>query len=365
MARRRRIDTPSEGELQALEDGFARETPKDKATGLAPIAQVVAEAARLNDAVPGADRARQARDQADAERFRSATEKGLVVNEISISSILSDEVPRDRLDLQGDEMAELKASILAHGVRLPIEVYALPESSGGSFYGLISGYRRLLAVRMLYVGSNEARFATIPALIRQPDTISDAFVAMVEENEIRSDLSQYERGRIAVIAAGQGVYGDLAEAVDTLFPAASKAKRSKIRSFAEIHLQLGEALEFPTCLNERAGLRLAAALRAGAADDLKAALMHGQPADPHQEWALLEPVISGTENMARDPSRGGRPQKAGNPKTGQTRIRLAKGLEISHETGKAGHAIRFHGGKVDARLIERAVAALRRELAED
>ena len=97
----------------------------------------------------------------------------------------------------------------------------------------------------------------------------------------------------------------------------------------------------------------------------KAAMMHGQPADPHQEWALLEPVISGTENMARDPSRGGRPQKAGNPKTGQTRIRLAKGLEISHETGKAGHAIRFHGGKVDARLIERAVAALRRELAED
>lgn len=51
---------------------------------------------------------------------------------------------------------------------------------------------------------------------------------MVEENEVRANLSHYERGRIAVLAAEQGHFTHVEEAVARLSGAASKAKRSKI-----------------------------------------------------------------------------------------------------------------------------------------
>ncbi|WP_311199555.1 hypothetical protein [Phaeobacter inhibens] len=53
--------------------------------------------------------------------------------------------------------------------------------------------------------------------------------------------------------------------MDALFGAASKAKRSKVRSFAAVHEGLGDLLRYPNALSEKAGLKLAAALRSGGA----------------------------------------------------------------------------------------------------
>ena len=53
----------------------------------------------------------------------------------------------------------------------------------------------------------------------------DIYLDMVEENEIRANLTHYERGRIASVAVGQGVFADIDAAVNHLFASASKAKR--------------------------------------------------------------------------------------------------------------------------------------------
>ena len=60
------------------------------------------------------------------------------------------------------------------------------RSSGALPYGLISGWRRLTALQALHAETGEARFATVQALVRRPETAADAYVTMVEENEIRA-----------------------------------------------------------------------------------------------------------------------------------------------------------------------------------
>lgn len=106
---------------------------------------------------------------------------------------------------------------------------------------------------------------------------------MVEENEVRANLSHYECRGIAVPAAEQGHFAHVEEAVARLFGAASKAKRSKIRSFAMVHEELGDMLAFPEELTEKNGLRLAAALRQGVEGELRAALAAQSPSDGASE----------------------------------------------------------------------------------
>ena len=78
-----------------------------------------------------------------------------------------------------DEMAALVASLRARGQQVPIEVVAREaKGTGRNGYGLISGLRRVMALR-------EIGAAEVLALVRRPETSSEAYLAMVEENEIR------------------------------------------------------------------------------------------------------------------------------------------------------------------------------------
>lgn len=263
MARRRQLEAPSAEALKALEEGFARETRRETPGVSMPIASVAGEAAALTQLGTPESREAAERDKRDAERLREAEKNGQLAIDLPLADIAADELVRDRMALDPEEMEELKTSIAAHGMRMPIEVFKLAEPRGGAHYALLSGYRRLAAIRELHGLTGDQKFATIRALVREPGTVPAAFVAMVEENEIRSGLSQYERGRVAVLAVEQGAFGTVEEAVDALFHAGSKAKRSKLRSFALIHEELGDLLVFPQALSERQGLRLASALRAG------------------------------------------------------------------------------------------------------
>jgi hypothetical protein len=74
-------------------------------------------------------------------------------------------------------MAELKSSILSHGLRLPIEVFELAIPQNGKRYGLISGYRRLNAIISLAAETGRPDFRAIRALIRRPEGAAEAFVA--------------------------------------------------------------------------------------------------------------------------------------------------------------------------------------------
>ncbi len=350
MAKRRQLEVPSPDALKELEEGFARETPRG---GMRPpIADVVADAARLSDPLPHSERTEVARDRSDAEALRAARQKGLVAVEIPLAEIAVDTLSRDRMDVEDEALQELVRSIDAHGLRLPIEVFAQDDGS----YALISGFRRLAAMRQLNASYGANRFSTIPAFVRAPKSSVEAIQAMIEENEIRAGISQYERGRVAAMAVHGGVFSGLDEAVSTLYSSASKAKRSKIRSFALIHEELGDMLHFPKALSERQCLRLAGALRAGFGDTFRAELETQVVSDAEREWAALLPHIEDAEQGVSDPSRGGRPKAKPAPKDPGREI--GKGVRMKVGRGADKVSITLSGSALNGADIDTILAQI-------
>ena len=236
MAKRRKLETPSAEALSQIEEEFQSDTSARPA--VAPISQVAAEAAEQAEVLGVETRAKLA----EADQYRAATASGLVMTEIPIDRIRAEELVRDRAVLDKGEMTELRASIVKNGLRLPIEVYELAEKTEAHDFGLISGYRRLMAYHEALKGTGQGQFETIKAIVRQPAGSAESIAAMVEENEVRADLSHFERGRIAALSAQSGAFVNVEAAVEQLFPFASKAKRSKVRSFALIFEELGDLL---------------------------------------------------------------------------------------------------------------------------
>lgn len=349
MAKRKRLTAPSVDDLKALDAEFRSETPPRPSPSTAPIAQVAADAA-----FAGKPETAQVRlDRLDAERLRDAEARGLVVTEIATHKIHTDAMIRDRTVIDPDEMAELQASIAANGLRLPVEVFA-----DGEGYALLSGYRRLLAVRALEAaGPQDGRHTHIKAFVRPAQDTARTFAAMVEENEVRANLSHFERGRIAVIAAQEGAFDSTDAAVAGLFATASKAKRSKVKSFAEVFEVLGDLLKHAESLSERRGLRLAGALRQGAEARLRAALGAGQGGSADEEWAALEPVITAAEQGPREGPKMGRP-KAQTPEAETETVQLRSGVTLRRGQDAKGAVIRIQGKSVTDDQMAAAMAAL-------
>lgn len=349
MAKRRNLEVPTGEALRQMEEEFRREAPGVRA-GVAPIAQVAAETAAGFDPRGVAERAEAARDRLAAGELRDAQARGLVMLEIPLEQIDADAMVRDRVVIDTEELEELKAAIARNGLRLPIEVFA---RDGG--YGLLSGYRRLMAVRALRALNSDGRYDRIRAVVREPAEMGGAFAAMIEENEVRSGLSHYERGRIAVIAAQQGAYANPEAAVEALFPVASKAKRSKIRSFALIFEELGDMLKFPDLIREKEGLRLAQALRDGGEGRLRQALARHEPESPAEEEALLAEALAALAAGPADSRKGGRPRRER-----VARVDLASGFTVEAQQDARGWAIRLGGSRpIDRELVERLVEELR------
>ncbi len=304
MAKRRRLAVPNTAELQELEAGFAAKpslNPFEGSSSTPPIAQVAAEAASLSGMTTVTDRVELAKDQSDAARWRDAHDAGLVAEILPLELVDAEYIRRDRMVEDEEAMAELLESLRTNGLRTPIEVTRV-----GDGFGLISGFRRLDAFRRL--SKTDDRFATIPAFVRDAGSGQGAYVSMVEENELRLNLSPYERGRIAVLAVGQGIFESTEAAVDVLFATASKAKRSKVRSFAMVHEALGDLLQHPVAISEKAGLKLASALRGGAQSKLRQALAEAEVFNPKTEWDALESAMNSSPSPTAAKARGGRPQ---------------------------------------------------------
>lgn len=382
MAKRRRLEAPSNADLSRIEAEFRSET-SDRATergtergagpigagqgarGAAPIAQIAAESAALSSAEAADVRVTRARAEADAARLQAAQEQGLLIAELPIDAIDEGAMIRDRMVMDEEAMLELRLSIAAHGLRLPIEVFDLGQTDGvGPRYGLLSGYRRLQAVRALHALTQADKHGRIRALVRPRSQADDAFVAMVEENEVRQELSQFERGRIAVIAAQQGAFANTEDAVNKLFATGSKAKRSKVRSFALIFEELGDMLNFPESLSERRGLRLSAALRNGAEAQLRQRLSARNPGNAEEEWAIIEPALDAAEAGPRAPARGGRPRSVpvGTGWLDDATIRTTSGIVIRRGRDEKGHTLRFEGRALDSDLMDSLMVEIQRLL---
>lgn len=255
-------------------------------TGMAPAAPETPPPRRAPIAHVAGDAAATAALQDLAGEMQAARATGRFVQSLPLQAIAADHLIRDRLVQDKTEMAALKASLAARGQQTPVEVVEL----GGETYGLISGHRRLTALQGLFEETGEARFAQVLALIKPLEGAAASYTAMVEENEIRANLSFYERARLAAEAARIGVYPTPARAVAALFANAPAAKRSKIASFLRVHADLGPALAFPAVIPEKLGLALSKALQAdaGFAPRLKAGLRKAPDRDAEQERMILE-----------------------------------------------------------------------------
>ena len=247
----------------------------------APIAQVSGDAS-----------ARAALTDLAAE-MEAAREQGLMLENLPLGAIDIGHLVRDRMVQDEDEMAALMASLEARGQQTPVEVVRLPDPKGGKTHGLISGWRRLTALTRLYEGTKEARFATVRARVVAPESAQAAYVAMVEENEIRVNLSHYERARIALRAVQEGVYESRREALLSLYNAAPRAKRSKIGSFMTLVERLDPVLCFPTAIPEKLG--------AGPVQGAERGSRPGGPADN----AVARRACGECRGGVADPGRGG------------------------------------------------------------
>lgn len=271
MAKRKRLTPAQAGFL----DGPAPET---KSMSGPPIAQVAGEASA------------QSALQEMTRMVEDALSDGRMVRSLPLDRVRADYLVRDRAVVNEDDMQALVESLKSRGQQTPIEVVALEDGA----YGLISGWRRLTALRQLRDDTGEERFTTVEALERSPDEASDAYVAMVEENEIRVGLSYFERARIVIRAVEEGVYKHEREALNSLFARASRAKRSKIGSFMPVVVALDGKLRFPGALTERLGLQLARLLEgdSAAAERLADRLRKADPQDAEAEQAVLARALS-------------------------------------------------------------------------
>ncbi|MBT9387055.1 ParB N-terminal domain-containing protein [Pseudooceanicola sp. CBS1P-1] len=246
---------------------------------------------------------------ADAKAWRQARGEGLVMVRVPVDRIAMDDLPRDRLDLEGvaasDEMEELKASIRARGQKEPVEVFA----TGAGRYQLKKGWRRLTALRQLYQETGDPAFGTVVARVTEGEVSRiDLYIDMVEENVIREDLSFAEMAQVALAAArDQGLAETDAEAlVGRIYASLHKMKRSYIRSFVFLLSELGPALRFPKAVSRNLGVEVARSLQAdpGRTAVLRARLT--EAGSPEAQTALLTAFVADPDPAVlpgRDPKR--------------------------------------------------------------
>jgi ParB family transcriptional regulator, chromosome partitioning protein len=159
------------------------------------------------------------------------------------AQIDADALPRDRTTLDEAALTELETSILLDGLRQPIEVWEFQTPrEDGARYGLISGMRRLTAFRRIHKSRPEDR---IPAFLRQPRDIPDAMARMVAENEIRSEISPWEKGRIVVQSVDEEIFPTLDAAVAGLYPTLDKQRRARLRAISEVVFEIGDEPALP------------------------------------------------------------------------------------------------------------------------
>jgi ParB family chromosome partitioning protein len=308
MAKRKRLEVPAEpfsGELET-KSAFSSKARM-------PIAEVAGDTA-----------GRAALEEVAAE-MTAAEDEGRVIKKLPLDKIDIHHLNRDRLVIDEEEMEVLKTSLAERGQQSPIEVL----STGGR-YGLISGLRRVLALKALEQGE-------VLALVRRPESAEAAYVAMVEENEIRADLSFYERANLVVTAAGSGVYPDPKAAVAGLFAHVPAPKRSKILKFVTLRERIGRVLKFPAAIPEKLGLALVAAIETDVqvATRVVDALRKTPAEDAAAERRVLERALS----------EAGRKKRTGAAARGED---LGRGVRLELKKGR----VILSGDSVDEAFVE-------------
>ena len=261
-----------------------------------------------------------------------------MLHRLPIDQIDTSALPRDRTQLDPDALRELQTSIAINGLRMPIEVFAI---EGPHPYALISGLRRLTAVAN--IAQLRGTDAEIDAFIRTPATLADALTAMVEENDIRQNLTAWERAKIIVTLRNSGDFDTLDAATKALYPNANQSRRQRLRAGALVVEDLDGLLLSPEHLSERQLLRLAAALRADFTPLIIATLEECRAKTPEAQCHALLPVLTEAETPDPTPYRPGRPTRV---------LRPRQGFTVRREKTPNGWVLRFTGPEATGMLME-------------
>lgn len=340
MAKRKRLDPVPQVDLAAPEQKSA----------LPPLGAPIARVAQ--------DTAREAAFEELRAALTDARAEGRLIQKLPLDAVMLDHLRRDRIGLDEEALVPLMESLRARGQQVPIEVTALEQGR----FGLISGWRRMAALKRLHTETGEARFSTVLAILRRPETAGDAYLAMVEENEIRLGLSHYERARIVLRAVEAGVFPTTKIALQKLFAHGSRARRSKIGSFLGVVSALDGALRFPTDLGERLGLALAQKIEAdaGFAPRLRAALDTAAPETAEAERLVLETALTPESTPSPEPSQAPaaipRPKAPSRPAA--AREEPVPGVVLDISGGYLKPVLTLSGPKVDQAFRERLIAWL-------
>ena len=316
MAKRKRLSPAQPRDLDA-----PLETKSMPNFSSAPIASVAGDASAT------------AALQELSETLRRARAEGRMITAIPIAQIDETYLVRDRIVVDGEDMEALKTSIKARGQQTPIELAEL----GTDRYGLISGWRRLQALR-----ANGADTAN--AIITAPREAPDAYIAMIEENEIRVGLSYFERARIVVKSVQAGIFDSDKQALQSLFSTASRAKRSKVKSFIPVVEHLGDHLRYPAEMGERMGLQLSKALLSDpyAPRRMSSALKAAQIDSANAEQEVLNEALKQGLETAENPIQPKQSKPQSRPTSPVTGVQVRM----------TGNSITLQGQRVDPKLYQ-------------
>ena len=238
-------------------------TPRQRSVG--PMGAAVRETAESLTEATEAKVEQRRQNAADAREYRAAVADGLVLQKVKLDQVHTDELPRDRIDLEkvaeADEMEELKSSIRTRGQKEPVELY---RGADGRLQ-LKKGWRRLTALKQLLseTGDDES-FGEIIARVDEAEEEHLArYLDMVEENVVREDLTFAEMAQVAITAAEDErvEQSDPEDLVLRLYGNLHKQKRSNIRSFVTLLRNFEGALKWPKEISRNLGVAVARSLR--------------------------------------------------------------------------------------------------------
>lgn len=339
--------------------GFApleADAPTRRERSVGPMGAAVREAAEsLTDATDAKVEKRR-QNAKDADAYRMAQDEGRVLVALDLALVGTDDLPRDRMDLDvvaiSDEMEELKSSIRERGQKEPIEVY----SGADGTYQLKKGWRRVTALSQLLAETGDARFGTVIARIEQGDDGRLArYIDMVEENVVREDLTFAEMAQVVITAAQDAEVGepDPDALVARLYGSLHKMKKSYIRSFVFLLLQVGDALPFPKAISRNLGVDVSRILKAqGSTDVLREMLGSCQSID--EQANVLSGFVEASKAASQLPKKKREPREKFEFHVGD--------LKVTARRGECRIVSRDDFAAISKPLLERAIKAFEDEL---
>lgn len=229
---------------------------------------------------------------------------------------------------------------------MPIEVFELSQSRGRHTYGLVSGFRRLAAVRAL---TGDRSTPTVAAFVRTPKSYASALKAMVKESAIRAELSPWEQALVAVTARDDEVFDTIEAAVDTLYASLNRDRRRRLRLVAHLIDEMQDVVVSPETLSQARLLRISAAAGRGFGPVIRHAMEESRMQDAATQWRLLQPILAESENPeipapSRAPDGRTRPRR--------TYVAPRHALRIRREQTRDGWCLHFTGRDASGEFMD-------------